>query len=77
MAGQPRKLLPEAPPGSLEARVTDAGTPWVFLDAPALRRIGQAPSRLLGRFTEADWSACFDGVVVIRDEVAPVFDPWK
>jgi hypothetical protein len=31
----------------------------------------------LGSFTEADWSACFDGVVVIREEVAPLFDQWK
>jgi erythromycin esterase-like protein len=77
MAGQPRKPLPEAPPGSLEARATEEGAPWVFLNASALRRIGHAPARLLGSFTEADWSAHFDGVVVIREEVAPVFDPWK
>jgi erythromycin esterase-like protein len=77
MAGQPRKPLPEAPPGSLEARATEGSAPWVFLNASALRRIGYAPSRLLGRFTEADWSAYFDGVVVIREEVAPVFDQWK
>jgi hypothetical protein len=31
----------------------------------------------LGSFTEADWSAYFDGVVVIREEVAPLFDQWK
>jgi erythromycin esterase-like protein len=77
MAGQPRKPLPEAPPGSLEARATEGNAPWVFLNASALRRIGHAPSRLLGSFTEADWSAYFDGVVVIREEVAPVFDQWK
>jgi erythromycin esterase-like protein len=77
MAGQPRKPLPEAPPVSLEARATGGSAPWVFLNASALRRIGHAPSRLLGSFTEADWSAYFDGVVVIREEVAPVFDQWK
>ena len=77
MAGQPRKPLPEASPGSLEAVATEAGAPWVFLNAAALRRIGHAPSRLLGSFTEADWSTYFDGVVVIREEVAPVFDQWK
>jgi erythromycin esterase-like protein len=77
MAGRPRTPLPEAPPGSLEARATEGGVPWVFLDASALRRIGRVPSRLLGSFTEADWSTYFDGVVVIREEVAPSFDPWK
>jgi erythromycin esterase-like protein len=77
MARQPRKPLPEAPPGSLEALATQGSAPWVFLDASALRRIGHAPSRLLGSFTEADWSAYFDGVVVIREEVAPLFDQWK
>jgi erythromycin esterase-like protein len=77
MAGRPPRPLPEAPIGSLEARATEGSVPWVFLNGSALRAIGRAPSRLLGRFTEADWSACFDGVVVIRDEVAPVFDQWK
>ena len=77
MAGQPRKPLPEAPPGSLEALATEGSAPWVFLNAAALRRIGHASGRLLGGFTEADWSAYFDGVVVIREEVAPVFDPWQ
>lgn len=77
MAGQPSKALPEAPAGSLEAGATEGNVPWAFLDAPALRRIGRAPSRLLGSFTAADWSAYFDGVVVIREEVAPMFDPWK
>jgi hypothetical protein len=77
MARQPRKPLPEAPPGSLEALAIQGSAPWVFLDASALRRIGHAPSRLLGSFTEADWSAYFDGVVVIREEVAPLFDQWK
>jgi erythromycin esterase-like protein len=77
MAGQPRKPLPEAPSGSLEARATTGSAPWVFLNGSDLRSIGHAPSRLLGSFTEADWSAYFDGVVVIREERAPVFDPWK
>jgi hypothetical protein len=31
----------------------------------------------LGSFTAADWSTYFDGVVVIREEVAPVFDQWQ
>jgi erythromycin esterase-like protein len=77
MAGQPSKPLPEAPPGSLEVRATEGNIPWAFLNASALRSIGHVPSRLLGSVTTADWSTYFDGVVVIREEVAPVFDTWK
>jgi len=77
MAGQPGKPLPVAPPGSLEARSTEVDVPWAYLNASALRSIGKVPSRLLGDFTEDDWSAYFDGVVVIRHEVAPVFDQWR
>ncbi len=77
MAGQPSRPLPEAPPGSLEARATEGNAPWTFLNASSLRGIGLVPSRLMGRFTEADWSEYFDGVVVIREETAPTFDPWK
>jgi len=77
MAGHPSKPFPEAPPGSLEARATEGNVPWAFLNASALRGIGNTQSRLLGRFTAADWSTCFDGVVVIREEVAPTFDPWN
>ncbi len=77
MAGQPSRALPPAPPGALEARSTAEDVPWAFLDASALHRIGPAPSRLLGSFTEADWSTYFDGVVVIREEVAPVFEAWR
>jgi erythromycin esterase-like protein len=77
MAAQPRKPFPQAAPGSLEAQAVEGSAPGVFLNAAALRGIGHAPSRILGSFTEADWSAYFDGVVVIREEVAPVFDQWK
>ena len=77
MAGRPRRPLPAAPPGSLEAQATEGDAPWVFLNRSALGRVGHAPSRLFGGFTQGDWSAYFDGVVVIREEVAPGFDPWK
>jgi erythromycin esterase-like protein len=77
MAGQPSKPLPEAPPGSLEARATEGNISWAYLNASALRSIGHAPSRLLGSFSTADWSTYFDAVVVIREEVAPTFDPWN
>ncbi|NOX68070.1 MAG: erythromycin esterase family protein [Gammaproteobacteria bacterium] len=75
MAGMKSKPLPEAPPGSLEDLATEAGTDWAYLDASALREIGIAQSRLFGRFTTADWSVYFDGVLVTRTEVAPVFEP--
>lgn len=77
MAGMPSRPLPEAPPGSLEALATGPDTAFAFLDPSALRRIGSAPSRLFGSFTSADWSARFDGVVVVREEVAPTFEEWR
>jgi erythromycin esterase-like protein len=77
MAGMPSRPLPEAPPGSLEALATGAGADRAFLDSSALRRIGSAPSRLFGGFASADWSARFDGVVVFREQVAPVFEEWR
>ena len=76
MAAQPIRQLPQAPPESLEARSTDNNdAAAVFLDASALRRIGNVSSRLLGDFTSADWSGYFDAVIVIRHESAPVFEP--
>lgn len=75
LAGNPIQPIPEAPPGSLEALTTESGTDWIYLDASALHEMGVVPSRLLGRVTAADWSAYFDGVLVIREEVAPVFEP--
>lgn len=76
-AGTPIEPLPQAPPGSLEALATGADTALAFLDRPALRRIGSAPSRLFGSFTSANWSTRFDGVVVVREEVAPTFEEWR
>jgi erythromycin esterase-like protein len=73
-AGSPSQPLPAAPPGSLEALTTIADTAWVYLNTSALREIGVVPSRLFGKFTSADWSVLFDGVLVIREEIAPVFE---
>ena len=74
-AGTPPKPLPEAPPGSLEARATaNAGTAWAYLGPSTLRAMGTTQSRLFGGFTSADWSRYFDAVLVIREEVAPVFE---
>ena len=74
MAGMPVRPLSEAPSDSLEAMATGAETPWAYLDQAALRKLGPRPSRLFGRWTTADWAAAFDGVVVFRQETAPVFD---
>ena len=73
-AGGALTTLPEMPPGSLEARVTGAGAEWAYVSARALREIGVAPSRLLGRLASADWSAYFDHVIVVREEVPPRFE---
>ena len=77
MAGMPARPIPPAEPGSLEARATDGGTARAFLDRSALRRMGAVPSRLFGRVTTADWSELFDGVLVIPEEAAPVFEPRR
>ena len=73
-AGSPSKEISEAPAGSLEALATGADKAFAFLDAGALRAIGAVPSRLFGRFVSAEWGELFDGVVVIREEVAPMFE---
>ena len=74
-AARPPAPITEAPAVSLEA--TTSGTAWALLDAGKLRAIGRVPSRLLGSFAAETWSDFFDVVVVIRQEVAPTFDPWK
>lgn len=75
-AGRAASPVPDAPSGSLEALATSAAT-WAVLDSDKLRSIGRVPSRLLGNFTSETWSDYFDAVVVIRNEAAPTFDPWK
>jgi erythromycin esterase-like protein len=75
-AGRPASPIPDAPPESLEAAATRE-SPWALLDSEKLRALGRVPSRLLGKFVSETWSDYFDAVVVIRQEVAPTFDPWK
>jgi len=75
-AGRPASPISDAPPGSLEATATSE-TAWALLDSEKLRAIGRVSSRLLGKFVSDTWSDYFDAVVVIRQEVAPTFDPWK
>ncbi len=75
-AGRPASPISDAPPDSLEATATSASA-WALLDSEKLRAIGRVSSRLLGKFVSETWSDYFDAVVVIRQEVAPTFDPWK
>ena len=76
MAGRPASPIADAPPESLEATATSESA-WALLDSEKLRAIGRVSSRLLGKFVSETWSDYFDAVVVIRQEVAPTFDPWK
>jgi erythromycin esterase-like protein len=75
-AGRPASPIADAPPGSLEATATSTSA-WALLDSEKLRAIGRVSSRLFGQFVSETWSDYFDAVVVIRQEVAPTFDPWK
>ena len=81
-AGQPSQPLAPLPPQALEARALAAGAAgdaaeWAYLDRAALRSLGSVPSRLFGKVTTTDWSTAFDGVLVIRDEVAPTVEPRR
>jgi erythromycin esterase-like protein len=81
-AGRPSQPLAPLPPHSLEARALGDGTTgnppgWAYLDRAALRSLGSVPSRLFGRIRTTDWSTAFDGVLVIRDEAAPTFEPRR
>ena len=76
MAGRAATPLSDAPRESLEATTTSESA-WALLDSEKLRAIGRVSSRLFGKFVSETWSDYFDAVVVIRQEVAPTFDPWK
>ena len=78
-AGQPSKPLTPLPSDALEARALGGAgdSAWAYLDAAKLHSLGPVPSRLFGKVTTADWSAAFDGVLVIRDEGAPTFEPRR
>jgi erythromycin esterase-like protein len=75
-AGRPASPISDAPPESLEATATSESA-WALLNAEKLRAIRRVSSRLFGKFLSETWSDYFDAVVVIRQEVAPTFDPWK
>jgi erythromycin esterase-like protein len=71
MAGRSPRKLEELPDNSLEAQTRFGEIGWAYLDAARLARMGAVPARLLGKTTPAEWDDYFDGVVVIREEVAP------
>ncbi|HEU4558023.1 MAG TPA: erythromycin esterase family protein [Longimicrobium sp.] len=81
-AGGPIQPLAPLPPHALEARALAAGAAgdtagWAYLDRAALRSLGAVPSRLFGGVSTTDWSAAFDGVLVIRDEAPPTREPRR
>lgn len=81
-AGRPSQPLAALPLHALEARAlatpAAGGTAaWAYLDRAALRSLGPVPSRLFGKVVTTDWSTAFDGVLVIRDESAPTFEPRR
>ncbi|MDF1505030.1 erythromycin esterase family protein [Roseisolibacter sp. H3M3-2] len=81
-AGAPSRPMPPVPADALEPKALAGATPgdtaaWAYLDRAALRALGPVPSRLFGRVVTTDWSAAFDGVVVLRDESAPTFVPRR
>jgi erythromycin esterase-like protein len=76
MAGRPSRELVALPSSSLENRTSRQDTAWTLLSSRDLRDLGNVPSRLLGRIVSEDWSGYFDFVLVIREEIAPVFERW-
>lgn len=81
-AGRPSQPLAPLPPEALEARALAARAAgdtaaWTYLDRAALRSLGPVSSRLFGKIVTTDWSNAFDGVLVIRDESAPTFEPRR
>lgn len=74
MAGGPPKTLDPALPDSLERRALGSGADLAFLDKPALAKLGIVDSRLLGKFSRADWSTRFDGVIVVAEELPASFE---
>lgn len=75
-AGRPASPISVAPPESLEAIAT-RNAAWALLDSEKLRALGRIPSRMFGKFASETWSDYFDAVVVVKEEKAPTFDPWK
>ena len=77
MAGATPKVIADAPPASLEARVTSPNAPAALVTAAELRHIGPVLSRVFGPFAVTDLSPLLDAVIVIRTEVAPTPAPRR
>ncbi|GLC23787.1 erythromycin esterase family protein [Roseisolibacter agri] len=80
-AGRPSQAMDAVPADALEARALARAAgdtaAWTYLDRARLRALGAAPSRLFGKVATGDWAAAFDGVLVLRDEAAPTFEPRR
>jgi erythromycin esterase-like protein len=74
MAGRPPTPLVAASRQSLEGRAMRSGASVAYIDAASLGNYGEVESRLFGKFSVADWSTRFDGVIVVREEVPAAFE---
>ncbi|HET6587343.1 MAG TPA: erythromycin esterase family protein [Oleiagrimonas sp.] len=76
--GMPRSLSAVAS-DSLEACAFASGAPGAlhFLDQAQLKAMGKVPARALayGKSHTLDWSKLFDGIIVLRKEIAAVAKP--
>jgi erythromycin esterase-like protein len=68
------RVLPAAPPGSIEAQAfAGADVDSVYVGAARLAALGRRGAGIFRRdaFTDADWSKAVDAVVVFREEYPP------
>jgi len=74
MVGHAARLLPPAPPNSLERQVLRVGGNDVrYVGPEQLREFGLISARPVGpEFKSARWNVVFDGLVVVREERPPV-----
>lgn len=68
------EVIPEAHEGSLEAKLNDSVSSFVFVSSDTLKKFGRIPARPLGYvFKEQNWSDLFDGIFWIRTEYPPTY----
>ncbi len=72
-AGTSIQSIADAPVDSLEAVASTPEDNWKYLNSADLSQLGNISARLFGKFMTTDWSSYFDGVVVFRQEKAPIF----
>ena len=75
MTGQPAQQLSVAPDDSLEAQaLADRDSDTIYISLNQLRKFGSVVARPLGTsFSTARWNEVLDGLVVFREERAPVY----